>query len=156
MRKNCETKLGLHFIFNYHTGVFYYYQFGFFNDFILNFLPALRKSQKEARLVVQKFSGINDTHTIIHEQGGIDPSDLESSLMHQWKSLFVHMQNILGHESRQLVSFCAIYHLCLIFQISIFTLTLISIPILYKFSRVSILDIAKNWRQLRLMRPQLQ
>lgn len=68
-------------------------------------LTALRKSQKEARLVVQKFSGINDTHTIIHEQqGGIDPSDLESSLMHQWKSLFVHMQNILGHESRQLES----------------------------------------------------
>ncbi|WJX47598.1 hypothetical protein P8452_34267 [Trifolium repens] len=68
-------------------------------------LTALRKSQKEARLVVQKFSGISDTHNIIHEQqGGVDPSDLESALMHQWKSLFVHMENILGHESRQLES----------------------------------------------------
>ncbi|XP_004504057.1 uncharacterized protein [Cicer arietinum] len=68
-------------------------------------LTALRKSQKEARLVVQKFSGINDTHTIINQQqGGIDPSNLESTLLHQWKSLFVHMENILGHESRQLES----------------------------------------------------
>jgi hypothetical protein len=75
-------------------------------------------------LVVQKFSGISDTHNIIHEQqGGVDPSDLESALMHQWKSLFVHMENILGHESRQLVSFCAIYQMCLIFHISIFILT---------------------------------
>lgn len=78
-----------------------------FNDFI--FFLALRKSQKEARLVVQKVSGINDTRTIINEQqGATDPSDLESNLMHQWKSLFVYMENILGHESRQLVSFCAI------------------------------------------------
>ncbi|PNX99278.1 hypothetical protein L195_g022543 [Trifolium pratense] len=68
-------------------------------------LTALKKSQKEARLVVQKFSGISDTHNSIHQQqGGVDPSDLESALMHQWKSLFVHMENILGHESRQLES----------------------------------------------------
>ncbi|KAL5053456.1 hypothetical protein RYX36_034138 [Vicia faba] len=68
-------------------------------------LTALRKSQKEARLVVQKVSGINDTRTIINEQqGGTDPSDLESTLMHQWKSLFVYMENILGNESRQLES----------------------------------------------------
>lgn len=76
---------------------------------MLNILLALRKSQKEARLVVQKVSGINDTRTIINEQqGATDPSDLESTLMHQWKSLFVYMENILGLESRQLVSFCAI------------------------------------------------
>ncbi|CAK8578818.1 unnamed protein product [Lathyrus sativus] len=68
-------------------------------------LTALRKSQKEARLVVQKVSGINDTRTIINEQqGATDPSDLESTLMHQWKSLFVYMESILGHESRQLES----------------------------------------------------
>ncbi|XP_058731478.1 uncharacterized protein LOC131603213 [Vicia villosa] len=68
-------------------------------------LTALRKSQKDARLVVQKVSGINDTRTIINvQQGATDPSDLESTLMHQWKSLFVYMENILGHESRQLES----------------------------------------------------
>ncbi|KAK7358956.1 hypothetical protein VNO77_00898 [Canavalia gladiata] len=68
---------------------------------------ALKKSQKEASMIVQKFSGLKDA--VMHDlQRSDESSELESSLMLQWKSLFVHMENTYAQESSQLVSFNAI------------------------------------------------
>ncbi|KAK7318584.1 hypothetical protein RJT34_03287 [Clitoria ternatea] len=62
---------------------------------------AVKKSQKEASVILQKFSGLKDT--VMHDQHrNAESSNLESSLMHQWKSLFVQMENIYAQESSQL------------------------------------------------------
>ncbi|CAL0325134.1 unnamed protein product [Lupinus luteus] len=68
-------------------------------------LTALRKSQKEANLLVHKFSGGNETVTS-GQQNTFESSKLELSLMDQWKSLFVHMENTFAQESSQLESSC--------------------------------------------------
>ncbi|KAE9610293.1 hypothetical protein Lalb_Chr07g0185101 [Lupinus albus] len=68
-------------------------------------LTALRKSQKEANLLVHKFSGGKKTVTS-DQQNTSESSKLELSLMDQWKSLFVHMENTFAHESSQLESSC--------------------------------------------------
>ncbi|XP_047182217.1 uncharacterized protein LOC124848557 isoform X1 [Vigna umbellata] len=66
-------------------------------------LSAIKKSQKEAKLIIQKFSGLEDT--VMHGQHQSEESlNLELSLVHQWKSLFVQMQNMYAQESSQLES----------------------------------------------------
>ncbi|OIW00417.1 hypothetical protein TanjilG_05767 [Lupinus angustifolius] len=68
-------------------------------------LATLRKSQKEANLLVHKFSGGNETVTS-GQQNTSESSKLELSLMDQWKSLFVHMEKTFAQESSQLESSC--------------------------------------------------
>ncbi|CAJ1938067.1 unnamed protein product [Sphenostylis stenocarpa] len=66
-------------------------------------LSAMKKSQKEAKMIIQKFSGLEDTVT--HGQYRSEEAlKLELSLVHQWKSLFVQMQNMYAQESSQLES----------------------------------------------------
>ncbi|RDX60137.1 hypothetical protein CR513_61749, partial [Mucuna pruriens] len=66
-------------------------------------LSAIKKSQKEAKIIIQKFSGLEDT--VMHDQHRSDESSkLEVSLVQQWKSLFVQMQNTYAQESSQLES----------------------------------------------------
>ncbi|KAJ4715690.1 DNA-directed RNA polymerase subunit beta [Melia azedarach] len=64
-------------------------------------ISALKKSQKDASFLVQKYgrgkeadmSGMGNTN---------QSSKLESDLMSQWRSLFLHMEDIFGQESSQL------------------------------------------------------
>lgn len=71
--------------------------------FLVHFL-ALNKSQKEANTLVQKCS--NEKGIGIHIQGKTSRSSkLEMDLMDQWRSLFLHMEDIFQQESSQLVSF---------------------------------------------------
>ncbi|KAH1135019.1 hypothetical protein AAZX31_05G168100 [Glycine max] len=64
---------------------------------------AIKKSQKEAKMIIQKFSGLEDT--IMHDQHRSEESlKLEFSLVHQWKSLFLEIQNMYTQESSQLES----------------------------------------------------
>ena len=64
-----------------------------------NFVPVLKKSQKEASILVQR---LKETGT--HGQGNSKSLNLESDLTSQWKSLFIRMEDIFVHESNQLVS----------------------------------------------------
>ena len=64
-----------------------------------NFVPVLKKSQKEASILVQR---LKETDT--HGQGNSKSLNLESDLTSQWKSLFIRMEDIFVHESNQLVS----------------------------------------------------
>ena len=65
--------------------------------------------------MLQKFSALKDK--VVHDpQSSAESSKLELSLMEQWKSLLVHMENTFAQETKQLVSFNAIYHLGLRFQ----------------------------------------
>lgn len=66
-------------------------------------LSVLKKSQKEASMMVQKFSGVKET-VLSDQQNSSEPSKLELSLMDQWKSLFVHMDNIFAQECSHLES----------------------------------------------------
>ncbi|OIW17876.1 hypothetical protein TanjilG_14122 [Lupinus angustifolius] len=70
-------------------------------------ITALRKSQKEANMLVHKFSGGKEP-IMSDQQNTSESSKLESTLMDQWKSLFVHMENTFSQEISQLVSFNAI------------------------------------------------
>ncbi|XVF15157.1 hypothetical protein REPUB_Repub09cG0125900 [Reevesia pubescens] len=64
-------------------------------------IAALKKSQKEASILVQK-SG-RGKQTDIHNQGNANKSSkLESDLTNQWRSLFLNMEDIFVHESNQL------------------------------------------------------
>ncbi|KAK7399523.1 hypothetical protein VNO78_10708 [Psophocarpus tetragonolobus] len=66
-------------------------------------LSAIKKSQKEAKAIIQKFSGLEST--VMHDQHQNEDSlKLELSLVQQWKSLFVQMQNMYAQESNQLES----------------------------------------------------
>ncbi|ESW31631.1 hypothetical protein PHAVU_002G254400 [Phaseolus vulgaris] len=66
-------------------------------------LSAIKKSQKEAKMIIQKFSGLEDT--VAHGQHQSEESlELELSLVHQWKSLFLQMQDMYAQESSQLES----------------------------------------------------
>ncbi|XP_057481580.1 uncharacterized protein LOC130768523 isoform X1 [Actinidia eriantha] len=64
-------------------------------------IAALKKSQKEASLMVERScrgKGI-DKHS---QENCPQSSKLESDLMSQWRSLFLHMEDILVRESSQL------------------------------------------------------
>ncbi|KAE8665734.1 Acyl-CoA oxidase 2 isoform 1 [Hibiscus syriacus] len=64
-------------------------------------IAVLKKSQKEANILVQKSSGGKQSD--IHNQGNPNASSkLESDLTNQWKSLFLNMEDIFVHESNQL------------------------------------------------------
>lgn len=64
-------------------------------------LSSIKKSQKEAKTIIQKISGLENT--VMHGQHQSQESlELELSLVHQWKALFVQMQNIYTQESIQL------------------------------------------------------
>ncbi|XP_022740057.1 uncharacterized protein LOC111292107 [Durio zibethinus] len=64
-------------------------------------IAVLKKSQKEASILVQK-SG-RGKQTDIHSQGNFNKSSkLESDLMSQWRSLFLNMEDIFVHESNRL------------------------------------------------------
>ncbi|KAL8134028.1 uncharacterized protein LOC141712761 [Apium graveolens] len=65
-------------------------------------LAALKKSQKEANILVQRST--KNKATDMHGQEKPEVLDLQSSLMGQWRSLFSHMEDIYGQESSQLVS----------------------------------------------------
>ncbi|KAF7834276.1 putative Tether containing UBX domain for GLUT4 [Senna tora] len=64
-------------------------------------LSALKKSQKEAGMLVQKISGAKD-NAIHSQRNSAESLGLELNLMDQWRSLFAHMENTLVHESSQL------------------------------------------------------
>ncbi|XP_021678425.2 uncharacterized protein LOC110663445 isoform X2 [Hevea brasiliensis] len=62
---------------------------------------ALKKSQKEASILVNKYA--RGKQTDIHSQGNSNKSSkLESDLTTQWRSLFHHMEDIFVHENNQL------------------------------------------------------
>lgn len=64
---------------------------------------ALKKSQKETNTLVHK--NCSEKETDIDSQGNpIESSRLESDLSGHWRSLFCRMEDILVHESSQLVS----------------------------------------------------
>lgn len=65
-------------------------------------LAALKKSQKEANILVQRST--KNKAIDMHGQEKPDVLDLQSSLMGQWRSLFSHMEDIFGQESSQLES----------------------------------------------------
>lgn len=65
-------------------------------------LAALKKSQKEANILVQRST--KNKATDMHGQEKPDVLELQSSLMGQWRSLFSHMEDIFGQESSQLES----------------------------------------------------
>ncbi|CAN1224755.1 hypothetical protein LINGRAPRIM_LOCUS913 [Linum grandiflorum] len=65
-------------------------------------LSALKKSQKEASILVNKFSRGRQAE-IHHDQGtSSKPLQLETDLTCQWRSLFQHMENIFAQESTQI------------------------------------------------------
>lgn len=66
-------------------------------------LSAIKKSQKEVKTIIQKISGLEDT-VVRGQHQSEESSKLELSLVNQWKSLFVQMQNIYAEESSQLES----------------------------------------------------
>ncbi|WCJ31852.1 hypothetical protein M5689_013304 [Euphorbia peplus] len=64
-------------------------------------LGALKKSQKEASILANKYA--REKQTELHSLGNFTKSsNLESNLTAQWKSLFHHMEDIFVHESNQL------------------------------------------------------
>ncbi|GMI67205.1 hypothetical protein like AT5G10110 [Hibiscus trionum] len=64
-------------------------------------IAVLKKSQKEANILVQKNSGGKQSD--IHSQRNPNPSSkLESDLTNQWRSLFLNMEDIFLHESNKL------------------------------------------------------
>ncbi|KAF3441038.1 hypothetical protein FNV43_RR19324 [Rhamnella rubrinervis] len=71
-------------------------------------IASLKKSQKEANSLVQKSSRGKDTNS--HRQENSNKSShLETDLTGQWRSLFLHMEDIFVHESSQLqASFVAL------------------------------------------------
>ena len=63
----------------------------------------LKKSQKEASILVQ--NSCRGKEVDIHGQGNCNKvKKLDPDLTGQWKSLFLHMENIFVNESNQLVS----------------------------------------------------
>ncbi|KAL8127464.1 uncharacterized protein LOC141721399 [Apium graveolens] len=64
-------------------------------------LAALKKSQKEANILVQRST---KNKAIDIHPGKPDALKLQSSLMDHWRSFFLHMEDIYGHESSQLES----------------------------------------------------
>ncbi|KAM7513645.1 hypothetical protein LguiA_003228 [Lonicera macranthoides] len=67
-------------------------------------IAALKKSQKEANVLVQRSlrsQGIEQHHGLGNSN---KISKLESDLMGQWRSLFLHMEDIFGRENSQLES----------------------------------------------------
>ncbi|KAK1391962.1 hypothetical protein POM88_011018 [Heracleum sosnowskyi] len=64
-------------------------------------LAAIRKSQKEANILVQRST--ENKAIDIHGPGKPDVK-LQSSLMDHWRSLFLNMEDIYGQESSQLES----------------------------------------------------
>lgn len=68
---------------------------------------ALSKSRKDASTLVQKTGTAKD---VIHVPGNSNKSpNLEYVLVNQWRSLFLHMEDILVHEGRELVSICFLW-----------------------------------------------
>lgn len=101
--------------FNFKYHYIFLLPFGFIFFKRCSYLLAIKKSQKEAKTIIQKISGLENT--VMHGQHQSQESlELELSLVHQWKALFVQMQNIYTQESSQLVSFNAITYLGLVFQ----------------------------------------
>ncbi|MBA0717606.1 hypothetical protein Golax_005407 [Gossypium laxum] len=73
----------------------------FLSVIMLLTLSVLKKSQKEARILVQK-SG-RGKQTDMNSQGNANKSSkLESDLTSQWRSLFLNMEDIFVHEGNQL------------------------------------------------------
>lgn len=68
----------------------------------INEFPALKKSQKEANILVQRST--TNKAVDMHGQEKPEVVDLRSSLMGQWRSLFSHMEDMFAQESSQLVS----------------------------------------------------
>ncbi|XP_039156226.1 uncharacterized protein LOC104415807 [Eucalyptus grandis] len=65
-------------------------------------ITAVSKSRKEASSLAQKIGTVKD---VIHVPGNSDNSpNLEYALTNQWRSLFLHMEDILVHEGRELQS----------------------------------------------------
>lgn len=63
----------------------------------------VKKSQRDASFLVQKWGRAKETE--IPDHGNTNKSSkLESELMSKWRSLFLHMEGIFGHESNELVS----------------------------------------------------
>ncbi|KAK4789562.1 hypothetical protein SAY86_016866, partial [Trapa natans] len=64
-------------------------------------INALRKSQKEASILAQKFRKEKDMEAIV-SHSTIKHSELVSNLFNQWRSLFLHMEGSLAQETNQL------------------------------------------------------
>ncbi|KAM7517444.1 hypothetical protein LguiB_016406 [Lonicera macranthoides] len=77
---------------------------GLFRAFDFGFSLNYRLSQKEANVLVQRSlrsQGIEQHHGLGNSN---KISKLESDLMGQWRSLFLHMEDIFGRENSQLES----------------------------------------------------
>ncbi|TYG89536.1 hypothetical protein ES288_A12G107100v1 [Gossypium darwinii] len=64
-------------------------------------IAVLKKSQKEARILVQK-SGRGKQNDMNSQGNANKSSKLESDLTSQWRSLFLNMEDIFVHEGNQL------------------------------------------------------
>lgn len=72
--------------------------------YVALFLQALKKSQKEASILVQRSCRAKETDPPHGHMNPIKGSKLETELTDQWRLLFRSMADILAHESNQLVS----------------------------------------------------
>ncbi|KAH9669998.1 dna-directed rna polymerase subunit beta [Citrus sinensis] len=81
-------------------------KFLFINNLIFSPPPppmtlVVKKSQRDASFLVQKWGRAKDSE--IPDHGNSNKSTkLESELMSKWRSLFLHMEGIFGHESNEL------------------------------------------------------
>lgn len=94
--------------------LFFFYVKWIFGLFLtcsdLFFLSALRKSQKEAGILVNRYARGKQTN--IHGEENSNKSlKLEFDLTDQWRSLFRHMEDVFANENSQLVSvtFCKLH-----------------------------------------------
>lgn len=64
-------------------------------------IAVVKKSQRDASFLVQKWGRAKDSEIPDHGNSN-KSSKLESELMSKWRSLFLHMEGIFGHESNEL------------------------------------------------------
>lgn len=75
----------------------------FFTQLLFSIYLAVKKSQREASLLVERSGKGKELQKEVPEKN-IEAANLESSLMGHWKSLFQHMDHIFQREADQLVS----------------------------------------------------
>lgn len=73
------------------------------NALIILWSLVLKKSQKETSILIEQ--NCKGKGTNVQDQGNFNKlSKSESDLTGHWRSLFIHMEDILARESNQLVS----------------------------------------------------
>lgn len=118
----CMGKKKITAIYNFFQNFIYSINYNILYSFCgdryhaISFLLALKKSQKEASILVNKYA--RGKQTDLPGQGNSNKSSkLESDLTAQWRSLFHRMEDIFAHESNQLVSVTSTFFCLILFLI---------------------------------------